>query len=107
MYSKAKAMGFMGLIPPPMDTLRAYRLVLSTQPSRIYWTFLKLASIIKPSHSIYSCIKHSDKFSIAYGRRIIFVNIPSLEEEGCYTYSVKTQRILGLLTCGKVPTTPK
>jgi hypothetical protein len=36
MYNKAKAVGFMGLIPPPMDTLGAYPLVLSTQPSRIY-----------------------------------------------------------------------
>jgi hypothetical protein len=104
MYSKAKAVG---LIPPPLDTLRAYPRVLSTQPSRIYWTFLKLASIIKPSHSRYFCIKHSDKCSIGYGGRLIFVNIPPLAEEGSYTYYLKTQRILGLLTCGKVPTTPK
>jgi hypothetical protein len=107
MYSKAKTVGFIGLTPPAMDTLRAYPLVLSTQPSRIYWTFLKLASIIKPSFSIYSCIKHSDKFSIGHGGRFIFVNIPPLEEEGYYTYYLKTQRILGLLTCGKVPTTRK
>jgi hypothetical protein len=36
MYSEAKAVGFIGLTPPPMDTLRAYPLVLSMQPSRIY-----------------------------------------------------------------------
>jgi hypothetical protein len=36
MDSKAKTVGFIGLTPPPMDTLRAYPLVLSTQPSRIY-----------------------------------------------------------------------
>ncbi len=53
MYSKAKAGGFIGLTPAAMDTFRAYPLVLSTQPSRIYWTFLKLAAIIKPSFSIY------------------------------------------------------
>jgi len=35
------------------------------------------------------------------------VNIPPLEEEGSYTYYLKTQRILGLLTCSNVPTTPK
>jgi hypothetical protein len=62
MYSKAKAGGIIRFTPPAKDTLRAYLLVLRTQPSRIYRTFLKLASIIKPSFSIYSCIKHSDKF---------------------------------------------
>jgi hypothetical protein len=63
--------------------------------------------MIKPSHSIYSCIKHSDKCSIGYGGRLIFVNISPLEEEGSYTYYLKTQRILGLLRCDKVPTTHK
>jgi hypothetical protein len=62
---------------------------------------------MKPSHSIYSCIKHSDKCSIGYEGRLIFVNIPPLEEEGAYTYYLKTKRILGLLRYGKVPTTPK
>jgi hypothetical protein len=34
MYSKAKAVGSIGLTPSPMDSLRAYALVLSMQLSR-------------------------------------------------------------------------
>jgi hypothetical protein len=34
MYSKAKAVGFIGLTRPPMDTSRAYSLVLRMELSR-------------------------------------------------------------------------
>jgi len=69
--------------------------------------FFEVSINYQTNCSIYFCMKHSDKFSTGYGEHLIFVNIPPLEEEGSYTYYLKTQRILGLRTCGKVRTTPK